>query len=293
MRVSRALTLAGAVRFEHWSNYRSLSTLRSLTANTISTEVFADRDDSSISPNGSIAYRVSDAISFYALAGKSFRAPTLNELYRGFRVGSVVTNPNSLLRAEVAWNYEAGVRFSKDAFFMQGGFFLTRISDAISNVTLNPGPLLIVRQRQNAGKTETNGFEVEIEYRRDWLQLGAGFLGTGAEVTEFDSDPTLVGKRVPQVPKRQFTATVGLRPGNGWSISFQARASSEQFDDDLNTFVLEGYFHGDMSVSKRLGEDASVFFTIQNIFNSRYSVGRTPIRTISAPFSFRAGFRWN
>ncbi len=293
VRVSEKFTLAAAVRFESWKNYRSLSSVRTLSTNNVSTETFADRDESSVAPSLSIAYRLTESFGLYALAGKSFRAPTLNELYRGFRVGSVITNPNSELKAENAWNYEAGARFSSGPFYLQGSFFLTKISNAISNVTLDPGPPLILRQRRNAGKTKTKGLEFEIEYRRNRVNIGVGFLGTDATVKEFDLEPGLVGKRVPQIPARQLTTKIELRPDETWTLSFQGRASSGQYDDDLNTFLLESYFQGDVSVSKRVRENSSLFFAIQNIFNSRYSIGRTPIRTISGPFSFRAGFRWN
>ena len=37
----------------------------------------------------------------------------------------------------------------------------------------------------------------------------------------------------------------------------------------------------------------SIFVALENVFNSRYSVGRTPIRTVSSPSNARVGIRWN
>ena len=44
---------------------------------------------------------------------KVFVRRLLNELYRGFRVGNVVTNPNENLKAEKAINFETGASFSQ------------------------------------------------------------------------------------------------------------------------------------------------------------------------------------
>jgi outer membrane receptor protein involved in Fe transport len=56
---------------------------------------------------------------------------------------------------------------------------------------------------------------------------------------------------------------------------------------------LEPYFQLNAFVSRRIGEKLSIFAAVENVFNTRYSVGRTPIRTVSSPISIRAGVRWN
>ena len=52
------------------------------------------------SPRAAVAFRVRDDVSLQALAYRSWRSPTLNELFRGFQVGSIVTNANALLAPE-------------------------------------------------------------------------------------------------------------------------------------------------------------------------------------------------
>jgi outer membrane cobalamin receptor len=49
-------------------------------------------------------------ITLYAAAYRSFRAPTLNELYRSFRVGNVLTQSNPYLKAEHFSGAEGGVK---------------------------------------------------------------------------------------------------------------------------------------------------------------------------------------
>jgi outer membrane receptor protein involved in Fe transport len=291
-RIGEKLVLAGSLRFDRWKNFRALSSLTSLTGGQTTTNVFPDRDESYLSPGGAVLFQATAEIALYFNASRSFRAPTLNELYRGFRVGDVVTNPNEDLRAEKASNFEAGLSYGKRDFYIRGNFFRTEIADAISNVTIDATPSLITRQRRNAGKTRVNGLEIEAEMRVRNFKFSVGYLLADAFVAEFSSNRDLEGLRVPQVPLQQFTFQTRYETSKGWIFAVQGRTSSEQFDDDLNEFRLEPYFQLDAFAAKRLKEKWRIFVAVENVFNSRYSIGRTPVRTVSAPFGLRAGLRW-
>ncbi|MDQ3088452.1 MAG: TonB-dependent receptor, partial [Acidobacteriota bacterium] len=77
-----------------------------------------------------------------------------------------------------------------------------------------------------------------------------------------------------------------------WSFALQGRASSAQFDDDLNLFRLEPYFQLDALAAKKFNANMQIFVAVENVFNSRYSIGKTPVRTVSSPINLRVGFRW-
>jgi len=291
VRVGNRLVLAGSVRFDAWENSRGLLSTRTLANGQVATSIFPDRKESALSPQISFLYQLTDTVSFQAQASRSFRAPTLNELYRNFRVGNVLTLANENLKAELADNFEAGLSYNRKATSFRGTFYFTEVHRPVSNVTLNTTPALITRQRQNAGRTRAAGIEVEGQTTIRKLNLSLGYLLADSRVTEFPSNAQLVGLAVPQVAKHQFTFQARY-PIENWTFALQGRASSAQFDDDLNLFRLEPYFQADLFISRRIGENLSVFTGIENLFNSRYSVGRTPIRTVASPFNIRAGLRW-
>ncbi len=292
LRVSDRIFVSGALRHDRWKNFRGLSVTRSLVSGATSVTTFPDRDESAWSPSAAILVQATQEFSFRAAASRSFRSPTLNELYRGFRVGSVITNANADLLAERATNFETGMGYRRGNSAVRANVFLTNIERAISNVTLLSTPSLITRQRQNAGETRTAGVEIDAETKIAAVDLNVGYLFADSRVTEFPSNPVLVGKFIPQVPRHQFTFQARY-PLRSWTFSVQGRAASEQFDDDLNQFRLEPYFQLDAFASRKIGEKFSIFAAVENIFNSRYSTGRTPIRTLSSPISVRAGIRWN
>lgn len=290
--IGNRMVVSGGIRYDRWENFRGLSvtTPFSTLASTVTT--FHDRTEDAWSPSVAIQVQATEKLSLRAAASRSFRSPTLNELYRGFRVGNVVTNANAELRAERATNFEAGTsyRFRNSGLRLTG--FGTTIDRAIANVTLFSTPSLISRQRQNAGETRTAGVEIDASTRIKDLDLNIGYLFADSRVTEFPSHPLLVDKLIPQVPRHQATFQARY-PVHSWTFAVQGRAASAQFDDDLNQFRLEPYFQLDAFVSRRVGEKFSFFTAVENLFNSRYSTGRTPIRTVSSPINVRAGLRWN
>ncbi len=291
-RIGSKFILAGSIRFDNWKNFRALNSVRTLSTNQTVTTVFPDRNENAFSPQVSALYQINDNFSVFALASKSFRAPTLNELYRGFRVGNIVTNANENLKAEMASNLETGASFNKNNFYIRGSFFYTAIKTPVANVTLSVTPNLITRQRQNAGQTRANGIEIEAEKRFREISISLGYLFADSRVTEFPSNRTLENLFVPQVARHQFTFQTNYTRRN-WTLAFQGRASSKQFDDDLNTLELEPFFQLDAYIAKRFKENWQVFAAVENIFNSRYSIAKTPVRSVSAPITFRIGFRYN
>ncbi|MBX7171528.1 MAG: TonB-dependent receptor [Pyrinomonadaceae bacterium] len=283
--------LVGNLRFDAWQNFKALSATRTLSTNQTATNVFPKRSQNAFSPQLSLLYQLPKNVGLFASFSKSFRAPSLNELYRAFRVGNVLTLANENLKAEQATNFESGLIFSRQNIYLRGNFFWTNVSNPVSNVTLSQTPSLITRQRQNVGKTHSSGIELENEMRWENFTFSIGYLFADSKVTEFPANRTLENLRIPQTSQHQLTFQTRYAKKD-WSFALQGRAASKQFDDDLNTFELEPYFQLDAFAAMNFKENLQIFIGLENLFNSRYSVGKTPIRTVSSPINFRLGFRW-
>lgn len=291
-RFANKFVVSGTLRYDTWENYRALSSTHTFSNNQVATANFPDRRESAFSPQVSLMYEVTPNFSLRAAASKSFRAPTLNELYRNFRVGNVLTLSNENLRAERADNFEGGAIYSYKKTYIRGTAFWINIDRPVGNITLTTTPTLITRQRQNAGQTRSRGIEVDAETSAGRFKFSGGYLFTESTVTRFPANTLLEGLWIPQVPRHQVSFQTRYS-SRDWLVSIQARGSGKQFDDDQNAFRLEPYFQLDAFVSRKIGEKVSIFTGIENIFNSRYSVGRTPIRTVSSPTNVRIGVRWN
>ena len=292
--VTEKLNLSFGARVDHWKNFDAHSSTRPLATNIITDTTFPDRDETAASPRVAAIYQINEQVSVYGAYTRSFRAPTLNELYRGFRVGNVVTQANENLKAEYANTFEGGIAFSvlDRRLNIRSNLFVTTVTDPVVSITLNATPALITRQRQNVGETRTKGLEVDAEYAiRSDLRFSASYLLADSKVTDFPSNPGLVGNLLPQIPRQQLTFQLSYRPPSRFSFGFQARASDSQWEDDLNTLRLRPYFTMDASVACRIRKGIEIFAAAENIFNSRYDIGLTPVRTVASPAFVRVGLR--
>jgi len=284
------LTVGG--RLDTWLNSRGFSNRTPLTGGAANTSIFSDRSETAFSPRVSLLHAVKNvavSASFY----RAFRAPTLNELYRNFRVGNIVTNANSSLRAERLAGGEAGVSLQtwSERLILRGVFFWSEISDPIANVTVSTTPTLITRQRQNLGRIRALGIEVSaLVSLSKGLRLSAEYLLTDSTVVSFPADVALKGLKVPQVPKDQLNIQLSYTRHN-WITGLQGRFVGRQFDDDQNVLPLAGFFNLDAEISRRVSRHLKVFAAAQNLTGVRYQTGRTPVLTVGPPLLARVGIR--
>jgi outer membrane receptor protein involved in Fe transport len=293
LRVGSRLLINASGRFDRWTNYDAARTSRPLPAAAPITRTnFPDRDETAFSPRLGALFHVTRAVSLTGAAYRSFRPPTLNELYRAFRVGNVQTAANENLRAERLRGGEGGVQIRLDGNSLRTTFFSATIGDPVANVTLSATPALITRQRQNLGKTRSRGVDVDFTSRafHDW-QLTAGYEFAAAEVSSFPADRTLEGRAVPQVPRHQFTMQVRYQNPRLMTFSLQARASGRQFDDDLNQFPLGGFLVADVYAARSLRRHAELFVAVENLTGRRFAVARTPTTSLGPPTLARGGVR--
>ncbi len=290
-------------RLDHWLNYDALSTTSTLPGPTARTvKIFPDRTEQALSPRLSVLRRLPGGLSLTGSIYRAFRAPTLNELYRSFRLGNVLTNANNYLEAEHLTGAESGATWASGGGRMtaRGVFFWSDITRPIENVTLTITPSLVTRERENLGRTRSRG--VDFDWSEDLTRafhLNAGYQFTNATVVSYPAGISLVGLRIPEVPRHE--ATFQVRYSNSGTThrmgritaAVQGRAESSAYDDDQNTLRLKPYFTLDALLSRQLGANTEVFAAAQNLTDQRYQTALTPYINLGPPILFRAGVRFN
>lgn len=295
-RVNRKLNVNFGARFDGWKNYDALVSTKNSTTNLTNVVRFPARRESAFSPRVAALYQINENFSLYGSYARSFRAPTLNELYRAFRVGNVLTQASENLRSERADTFETGVNFTglQNKLNLRANIFQTEVSNPVVSVTLSSTANLITRQRQNVGKTRTRGLEFDVEYllRKD-LRASLGYLLVDSRVADFSANQNLIGKRLPQIPRQQLNFQIFYRPQNKFSAGLQSRFSAAQFEDDLNTLRLRPFATFDVFAAYKLPKNFEIFTAIENLFANRYDIGLTPNRTVAAPRFVRFGLRFD
>jgi outer membrane cobalamin receptor len=215
---------------------------------------------------------------------RSFRAPTLNELFREFRVGNAVTQANAALRPETMFGAEAGVDFVGESTHASLTVYRHSLDNLITNVTLSSTPALIVRQRQNASAALARGIEANI--RQSWRSWRG-------ELAYLLSDSRVsTGERIAQVPRHQGSAQLTWHHRTTL-VSAGVRSYSYQFEDDLNRFLLPGFASVQGVFRQGITQSLYASFSIENALDRQYLVGFSPTPLIGPPRLWRVGLKWD
>ena len=305
--VTGKLQITGSIRFDSWRNYdaHNFETTIATGAPTLNNRELPDKSDNAISPRAAVLFRATDRVSVWGSVSNGFRAPTLNELYRQFRVGAILTLANEELGPERLTGVEAGVSVAAtDRVTVRGTFFNNRVKDPIANVSTNAAGT--VRQRRNLGSTNIGGFQSDVSYRVNghW-GVAAAYVFDIAKVHEAPVDPTgfdLTGKYLAEVPKHRASFNVNYTNPRLVNVSIENQFIGHQFDDDRNEAAifpsipdkreigLPAYSVTNFTVARTVNRHFDVFFGVQNLFGTTYYVGTNPT-TIGTPRLVNVGVR--
>jgi outer membrane receptor protein involved in Fe transport len=291
------VTLSG--RLDHWKNYDASRVETDLNlADTVLpiNAVYADKTNSVGSPHAAALYKFTDRVSAWGGISWGFRAPTLNELYRQFSVGTTLTTANDQLGPERLFGWEGGVNVEPIRnLTWRNTFFDNDFNHAVSNITISTTPALITQQRQNVGQAHVWGIQSDAEYRMlTYWKINAAYIYDIARVAKFDANPAQIGKFLAQVPRHRGTAGLTYTNKRFVDVGAAYHYTSAQFDDDTNdpTRRLGGFATVDLTVSRQVHETTDVFFNMQNLLDKEFVVQTLP-RTIGAPRQISFGFRFH
>ena len=302
IRASSALTITLSARIDHWRNYdaHNLETNVPSGTPTDNNRLLPARSDTVASPRIAAVLHAASRVNLWGSVGGGFRAPTLNELYRQFRVGTVLTLPNDQLGPERLIGGEAGIEIvPTTSLSLRSTWFDDRIRNPVSNVTISTVGANVTQQRQNLGRTEVWGIQNDLEYRvGSSVRIRGAYLYDHGIVTAFAANPMLVGKFIPQVPKHRASLDVAYSARRIATLSFGMQIVGRQFDDDQNvravpgetTPGLPGYALVDVNASRTINRTVDIFAGVQNTFNTQYIVGTLPT-TIGSPRLANVGVR--
>lgn len=214
---------------------------------------------------------------------RAFRSPTLNELFRQFRVGNTTTFANPQLQPETLFAAEIGADYITERGAIRVTAFRNDLHNLITNVTLTTSANAITRERENAGNALDRGFEISANHR--WREF-TGELGYLFADSRYQTD-----LRVPEVPKSQGSAVLTWAHHRTLA-SAAVRSASSQYDDDQNHFLLPGYANVEFLVRQQIVPRVSASLQITNLLDHTIYTGYTPNPTIGEPRIIMGGILW-
>jgi vitamin B12 transporter len=273
-----ALTLSLGGRADYWSIANGFRKEVNIGGTVRSDDAFADRSGWEGTGRAGFAYQANGAVKLRGAAYLGWRLPTLNELYRPFRVGTDATAANELLSPERLKGAELGVEYDDGDISISATAFINRLNKAIANVTQGTGPGNFpgigfvaaggaYRRRENLDAIDSKGVEFEARIVLQPLTLRAGYAYVDAKVTDNGLAATLGGLRPAQVPKH-FANIAAEFGGADFGAAVALRYVGGQFEDDLNRQRLDDVFTLDGSLSYALDDNLSITLRGENLLDA-------------------------
>ena len=299
-------TLSG--RIDHWDITGGHLFEATLAGATLTDSRFADRHGWQPTGRAGIAFDVSPALSLRTAAYRGWRLPTLNELYRPFRVGADATAANAALRPETLTGAEIGAdwRFARAAR-ASATLFTGDLDNAIANVTIAKGPGIFpgvgfvsaagsYRRRENLGRIRARGVELGVEARFGAVTANLAYAFHDARVRDSRLGKALDGLRPAQTPRHLASATISYEAPSHWRLSLTGRATSRQYDDDANQRLLHAAATLDAAGEVPLSRQLSLGVRAENLFDRQVEaavssdgiVERASPRTLWIELRFRS-----
>jgi outer membrane receptor protein involved in Fe transport len=281
------LTITPSLRSDWWKNFDA----QSEAPNGAITQ-FRDNVVHVLNPKLAALYQLTDRLRAGASAYQAFRAPTLNELYRGFNFGGLGFLPNSQLNPERLTGGDAKLEgellADKQLRWRLSGHW-DEVKDQILFVTQSPFAV----QRQNVGRTRSIGGEIDLSYRPSpLLSLNVGYAYADAVITSFPGNPTREGKRVPFVSRSQVIAGVTLGRPEVLEVTLMGRYLSRQYADDNNLQPIADFVVLDATVQRAITKHVRLFLNGENLTDRQYIATQTgSVKTLGAPLLVMGGIR--
>jgi outer membrane cobalamin receptor len=211
-------------------------------------------------PSVNFLYNLWQDAKIHTSVAKSFRAPTFNDLYwpdEGWAKG----NPD--VKPEKGINYELGFDKKVNKYFSTG---ITYYRNDFSNLINWAPDENDVWQPKNVGRATINGVElVNKFYPLENLEIGLDYTFLCARDKK-------TNKYLIYQPKNKIDFSLKYKEFHGFDFELVGNWIGQRFHDSANTIKVKPYCLLNFNVTKKIKENYTVFFSIDNLLNKEYQI---------------------
>lgn len=254
-------------------------------------------------PRLSVRYVLTDIIALRGAYYQSFRAPTLDNLYRGFASDGGIYYPNSDLKPETLNGGEVGIDLVLQDLRMQVTYYRTTVNNLITTATLDPAQLppgfFYGGRLVNAASALAQGIEDEVSWRiGGGVSATMGYTWAKSVYQSNPTDPLSVGQQLTDVPRNSASAALTYEDTRGWRVSTDARyvsATSWANAEHTNPgfpyqAAADPHFVVDLAASYPIKPNLAVYLQIENLFDRHFIVNPGPYNPPEYGTPFQAFF---
>lgn len=223
-----------------------------------------DFSSNGLSPNASLTWLATEALSFRAAASRTRRGAGLKE---AFFVDSTTWRNDPDLKAETASNYELGFNYGSGPWSLKGAVFRLNIDDFISTGGNTVSTIT------NIGNMVSKGYELGGGWRSGPFRAGLTVAYAEPRLNGYDLSETSDG--------------LGVSTGRSWNLNLGYDIAAWNLDLGWNSRLVEKHTYTDSSKTQKskdgyavhdlyanwqpLGKDrVRVTFSVRNLFDTFY-----------------------
>ncbi|MFH1715300.1 MAG: TonB-dependent receptor [Elusimicrobiota bacterium] len=252
-------TMINAAFLQKTINFKKLKTI--LSARYDEHSVFG----SEISPKASLVLTPNERVKFSASSGKSFRAPTFEDLYYP---EDTYLKGNEGLSPETAWVYDLGVEYKyNDALVTSFTLYRSDIKDMIEWAPIDPSDLMSKWTPTNIEEAYNQGVEVEVINK---ITTG---LKQKFNYTYLESESKIPGRtsysRLQYTPNNKISYVIDYSCSCGFDFMFHLTFVDDQKWGEMDFQKIPAYVVADLALKKNINS-VSFYAKINNIFDKMY-----------------------
>lgn len=269
------VTIGG--RWDYWKSYDGYLYDDALSPKQT---YYKDKSLNTFSPKIGLVYHLTEDTTLRSSVGKSFRTPTLYDLYRTWRYGTTTYQANPNLKPGKAYSYEIGL--DQKLWDVLLGRFTVYYND-VSDLIYSVGGT--TKEKQNVGKVQIYGTEAELRYNPlKWLSIFTNYTFNSSRIRKH-SDSTLKGRYLTYTPKSKYSFGCNFKNPKFLDLEVVGRYIGHVFHNDANTQKVKQHLIWDITLSRNITDHFELLFKIENVADKRYEEYRdllAPDRMISA-----------
>lgn len=290
--ISDRFTSYLGLRQDWWQGYDGRTILAALPDPIL----YEDRRQNTFSPKAVLVYKHAPS-TFYRLGGgKSFRAPSLFDMYRTFIIGSSVFAGNPDLKPETTVSWEAGVNHTfSNGVNLAATYFANEMEDFIYRS--DTGEIdengRTVRFNENAGKARSRGVEMTLTGSVAAVHWYINYTYTKAKIISNQAVPASEGKYLQHIPKNTANAGAEWQRGK-FSVGGAIRYADDRWGTDQNLEISHDVYGAysrytlfDAKVAYQLTRHLRAALSVDNITDEEwYDFYPAPGRSWFAEITF-------
>lgn len=223
-------------------------------------------------PKLGLSYLINSQTAIRASASKGYSAPTIGEVRSSNRM------INTDLEAEFAWNYELGIRMqSRNRRLLSNlNLFTMKLKDAIVRQLNSADEEYFI----NAGSTAQRGLEFETQawISPEKIRISASYTFSDFRFINYKTaSGSFDGNRLTGVPMHVLSTSIAWNLTEKFDFFFQNTYTSKIPLNDASSLFAKAYHLGEMKLNwhaiKIKSTKLSIFSGVNNLFNSKYSLG--------------------